>query len=318
MDEAKMYRLAIDPEFQALLERPDETEVGELDASLLDEGCRDAIVYWELDSKPLEQCPIIDGHTRYERCNVLGIPYRVVGLKLKDRTTVLRWMCRNQLGRRNVSEVRKFRLRSILYDAAVQEQAEKARSSDATDEAKASVVKQVAEEAGVDVSTINRDLKKREVIKKLRQKSERLASAMESGIVSKTLGERLLKAPDTLLARIEKASDAELRGAAKQALIAMDTVRKSAADAPIALVELGALEAAVGKVMRANAEALRACKRETWAKDRSEFIRLRVVEIYDTINYWKEDAVKRKVVSVFGQARSASDGGDNDRPVPGA
>jgi len=93
--------LQIDPEFQALIPPLSEDERAELEASLIAEGCRDALVVWA------GQGVIVDGHNRYAICRAHNIPFEVKELAFEDRDHVIVWIVRNQLARRNVSQYAK-------------------------------------------------------------------------------------------------------------------------------------------------------------------------------------------------------------------
>ena len=69
---------------------PDEHEA--LERSLLNEGCRDALVLWgEL---------LVDGHNRYAICQKRGLPFETTQSKLfKDMDDVHLWMIEQQPGR---------------------------------------------------------------------------------------------------------------------------------------------------------------------------------------------------------------------------
>ncbi len=88
---------------------PDEHEA--LERSLLNEGCRDALVLWgDL---------LIDGHNRYGICKQHGIPFQTVQHPhFKSMDDVHLWMIDQHLGRRSVSDFQRgvlaLRKREIL------------------------------------------------------------------------------------------------------------------------------------------------------------------------------------------------------------
>lgn len=86
--------LKIDSEFRNLIPPLSLEELGNLEQSLLSEGCRDAILTWN-DF-------IIDGHNRYGLCTKLGIPFRTEAREFESRNDVCIWMIQNQFGRRNL------------------------------------------------------------------------------------------------------------------------------------------------------------------------------------------------------------------------
>lgn len=67
-----------------------------LEDSILADGCRDALIVDETNT-------IIDGHNRYEICTKHGIPFNVVVRHFDSRDDKIVFICRNQIGRRNLS-----------------------------------------------------------------------------------------------------------------------------------------------------------------------------------------------------------------------
>lgn len=85
----------IDPEFKRLLPELSATELAQLEANILREGCRDPIVIWNNI--------IVDGHHRYDICKKHKLTFRVTEIQLSSREDAMRWICLNQMGRRNLS-----------------------------------------------------------------------------------------------------------------------------------------------------------------------------------------------------------------------
>ena len=85
----------IDPEFKRLLPELSETELEYLEANIIQDGCRDPIVLWNNI--------IVDGHHRYEICKRHRISFKTESLQFSCREEAIRWICLNQLGRRNIS-----------------------------------------------------------------------------------------------------------------------------------------------------------------------------------------------------------------------
>lgn len=94
--------MKIDAEFQALIPPLSETERGELEKSLLAEGCRDALVIWDN--------LLLDGHHRHAICEEHGIDYQTTEAKLPDRVAAKEWIIRNQFGRRNLQPFQRAEL----------------------------------------------------------------------------------------------------------------------------------------------------------------------------------------------------------------
>ncbi|MFA7122374.1 MAG: hypothetical protein WC277_12905, partial [Bacilli bacterium] len=89
--------LTIDPEFKALIPPLLPEERAGLEASILDEGCRDALAVWKGHSI------LIDGHNRHSICTKHGISFEITELEFATRDDVIIWIIKNQLGRRNLA-----------------------------------------------------------------------------------------------------------------------------------------------------------------------------------------------------------------------
>jgi hypothetical protein len=106
--------LRIDSEFESLCPplTPDEYEI--LEASIVSEGCRDALVVW--DSEDI----LLDGHNRRRICEQYGLAYDTVTVELPDRQSAIDWIILNQLGRRNLHPDAASLLRGRLYNSQKQ------------------------------------------------------------------------------------------------------------------------------------------------------------------------------------------------------
>jgi 16S rRNA G966 N2-methylase RsmD len=87
--------LKIDAEFKNLVPPLQQEEYDLLEKSILEEGCRDALVIWNGF--------IIDGHNRYRICSKHNIEFDVVEKEFDSREKVKDWIDANQLGRRNLT-----------------------------------------------------------------------------------------------------------------------------------------------------------------------------------------------------------------------
>ncbi len=103
--------IVIDPELQAYIDplTPEEHEA--LERSLLNEGCRDALVLWG--------DVLVDGHNRYGICRKHGLPFQTVqNPRFQSMEDVHLWMIDQHLGRRSVSDFQRgtlaLRKREIL------------------------------------------------------------------------------------------------------------------------------------------------------------------------------------------------------------
>jgi hypothetical protein len=89
--------LYVDDELQAWIDPLSPDELALLEASLLEDGCRDPLVVWG--------GYLLDGHNRYALCTKHGIPFQTVektGLVTKEDAML--WMVDNQLGKRNLTD----------------------------------------------------------------------------------------------------------------------------------------------------------------------------------------------------------------------
>ena len=94
--------MIIDEEFAGLIPPLTEEEYRGLEASILADGCRDALVLWG--------DVLVDGHNRHKICEAHGLPYKVMQKEFADRNEVLLWMLKNQLGRRNLNDFQRVEM----------------------------------------------------------------------------------------------------------------------------------------------------------------------------------------------------------------
>ncbi len=96
--------VVVDPEFAALIPPPTSKELGDLEAALVRDGCRDSLTVCE-DSNVL-----LDGHNRLAICTRLNIPFTTRSIQVANRDEALLWIINNQLGRRNLSFIDRIAL----------------------------------------------------------------------------------------------------------------------------------------------------------------------------------------------------------------
>lgn len=100
--------IIIDKEFKELIPALTSDEYKGLEASILKEGCRDALILWG--------DILIDGHNRYEICTKHNIPYKTIQREFADRDEVMLYMIANQEARRNISNYARITLKSKSDD----------------------------------------------------------------------------------------------------------------------------------------------------------------------------------------------------------
>lgn len=99
----KLSQLKIDPEFQGQINPPTADEEQQLEQNILEERrLLNPIITWN--------GYIVDGHTRYRILKKHQfIQFEVIEKDFANRFEVLAWICKNQLGRRNLTpEQKKF------------------------------------------------------------------------------------------------------------------------------------------------------------------------------------------------------------------
>ncbi len=101
------------PELKAYIDPLTADEHESLERSILDEGCRDALVLWGNI--------LIDGHNRFGICQAHGLPFKTVqNTRFQNMEDVHLWMIDQHLGRRSVSEFQRgvlaLRKREIIAE----------------------------------------------------------------------------------------------------------------------------------------------------------------------------------------------------------
>ena len=94
--------MKIDKEFQGLIPSLTEDEYQQLEANIIADGCRDALVTWN--------GILIDDHNRYRICQENDIPFATISKDFPDREAVIEWIIRNQFGRRNLTPFQRAEL----------------------------------------------------------------------------------------------------------------------------------------------------------------------------------------------------------------
>lgn len=103
--------LKIDPEFEAMCPPLTEDEYQQLEENIMDEGLViTPLIVWD--------GTIIDGHNRYKICQQHpDIEYQLHEKQFGNRYEVISWICKNQLGRRNLTPQQKKYLIGQRYEA---------------------------------------------------------------------------------------------------------------------------------------------------------------------------------------------------------
>lgn len=103
--------LTIDPEFEAKCPPLTEDELAQLEENILEEGLvLMPLIVWNNT--------IVDGHNRYKIAQKHpGIEFRIHEKRFNNRYEALSWICKNQLGRRNLTPMQKKYLIGQRYAA---------------------------------------------------------------------------------------------------------------------------------------------------------------------------------------------------------
>ncbi len=110
-----MRELAIDPEFRDKVPPMTEAEYRQLEENILKAGrVKVPITIWNDNRKEI----IVDGHNRWSIVQKHPeIPYEVEEEHFADRYEAVVWICKNQLGRRNLTDAQKTYLIGRQYEA---------------------------------------------------------------------------------------------------------------------------------------------------------------------------------------------------------
>lgn len=206
----------IDPEFEALCRPLSDKEFAELETSILANGIRDAVVLWK--------GIIIDGHHRFKVASKHGLEYPTTHAdeRIQTRNDVKVWMLRNQLGRRNLSDMDRIELALVLEDQLAEQARQRMIAGRGKDGSggrgrkrlepgeKGTTRDAVAKLAGVSHGTLDYGKKV------INQGSKRLREAVRSGSVAISTAADVSELPkrkqDSIIARGEK----EVLAAAKE------------------------------------------------------------------------------------------------------
>jgi N6-adenosine-specific RNA methylase IME4/DNA-binding XRE family transcriptional regulator len=144
--------MRIDNEFRALIPPLTSEEYAQLEKSLQEEGCRDALVTW--------QGILVDGHNRYEICNKHGIAFKSIEKGFANREKAKEWIILNQFGRRNLSAYDRsllaLKLKELFHNKAKENQGARTDLTSVRILTNVDTKKELAQIAGVSHDTISR------------------------------------------------------------------------------------------------------------------------------------------------------------------
>lgn len=107
--------ITIDKEFESLIPSLSDDEFRQLEENCVRDGIRDPLVVWpQEDGNDI----LVDGHNRF-RISAMhsGIRFDIKRMEFEDRDEVIAWICKNQLGRRNLHPLDQEKLLSTMRKA---------------------------------------------------------------------------------------------------------------------------------------------------------------------------------------------------------
>lgn len=143
--------LTINSEFHNIIPPISSEEYQLLEESIINEGCREAIIIWNE--------VILDGHNRYEICKKHNIGFTSTEKEFVTENDAKIWIIHNQLARRNLSSYERIRL-ALLLKPAIEEKAEERMKAGKADPVKKSAQgktrEKIAKAAGVSHDTVSK------------------------------------------------------------------------------------------------------------------------------------------------------------------
>ena len=172
-----MYPI-INPKFQALIPPLTPEEYQQLEANIIQQGCRDALILW--------RGILVDGHNRFAICAKHNIYYQTKTIDLPDEEAVEDWMDANQLGRRNLTPDQRSIMRGRRYNRTKKSMADagamKGKANAEVAQAPINTAAAIAKQHGVSERTIKSDGKRAEAIEKLAETQPEEAQAVRDGL----------------------------------------------------------------------------------------------------------------------------------------
>jgi len=192
-------QIKIKETFKKLIPMLSDEEFNSLEKSLINEGCRDAIVLWNGF--------IIDGHHRYTICTKHKIKFTTIKKYFENENDVKVWMINNQMARRNITNYVRVELallgKNLISTKAKENQ--KAGVNLLLNSAEGQSIdtrKKLAVKANVGTDTVN---KVERIQAALKQKpDDKLQNNLRSGVISINQAFKRIIAPENRQKRVEK------------------------------------------------------------------------------------------------------------------
>ena len=120
-------------ELRSFIPSPTNEELTQLEANIIKNGCKDALLLWETTQRVIDEnsltpdAPVyilVDGHNRFKICRERGINFNVQVMRFESLKEVKDYMIDLQLGRRNLTPQQASYFRGLRYNI---EKAEKGK-----------------------------------------------------------------------------------------------------------------------------------------------------------------------------------------------
>lgn len=149
-------------ELKTLIQPLQEDEFEGLEKNIIENGCKDSLVIWQTNAKNInpdsvlddERFVLIDGHNRYEICQIHHISFNIVLMFFASLQEAKNYMLDLQMGRRNLSQTQMAYYRGLRYNNEKITSKLDNFNRDVKDE-KTSI--KIAKQFNVDEKTIRRD-----------------------------------------------------------------------------------------------------------------------------------------------------------------
>ncbi|MTI30037.1 hypothetical protein [Xanthovirga aplysinae] len=176
-DERLKQNIIISAELKELIPPLQNEERAQLEESILEHGCREALLLWE---RSPNEFVLIDGHNRYSICKKHRLNFNIKLTEFDSITEVKDFMIRNQLGRRNLNPEQISYLRGLRY---VQEKRRKGGYQQVLSKGQnnLSTSELIAQEFKVSEKTIKRDANYAKGINKIGQLNNQLKALILKG-----------------------------------------------------------------------------------------------------------------------------------------
>ncbi|PLC06705.1 plasmid replication/partition related protein [Variovorax sp. RO1] len=266
--------IVVNEELKAYIDPLTPEEYEALERSILNEGCRDALVLWG--------DVLVDGHNRYGICQKHGLPFQTVqNTRFKTLQDVHLWMIDQHLGRRSISDylrgVLALRKKDIVDERRARSTATTPTTSDDppfdVDDAPASTASPASDEALPPPVPMNsREAIARAarlsssqvtMIEKIqKQAAPELVAAVKSGVISINTAAAVASLPAEEQVTAANAGKDELKQAAKRVREAKRKPREAAPETedgaePASLDAVQQLEQRVAELTAENADLRR-------------------------------------------------------------